>query len=444
MGGFSYFKGMKQILLGLLIALSSCTVQKINKSLTKSDVFAKGHLGFMLLDPEKGKPLVEINSDKYFIPASNTKIFTFYASYSILGDSLVNGLNYLEKGDSLIFWGTGDPSLLHPDLKNEVVIDFLKASDKKLYLLDNFGQVSAFGPGWSWNWYPYYYAAERSSLPVYGDVVRFEKKKGDADFSVYPERFKASMEKSETGGSSAYSFSRTHLENRFPYTFRPEAKEEEFARDIPFITSPDLTKTMLEEATGKPIALIANNRYFKEEPQKLLTAPADSIYAQMMKISDNFLAEQLMLLVSDQLTNQLSTSEAIGYAKENLLKELPDEPRWVDGSGLSAQNMFTPRSIIALLGKIREEVPLEKIKAYFPAGGESGTIKAWYKADEGQPPYLYAKTGTLSMANSLSGYLLTKSGKILHFSCMMNNYAIPANDLKTELQKVLYYIHDRY
>lgn len=435
---------MKKILLAVLIAFSSCTVQKINKSLSKSDVFDKGHLGFILLDPEKDKALVEINSDKYFIPASNTKIFTFYTAYSILGDSLVNGLNYLEKGDSLIFWGTGDPSLLHPDLKNEVAIDFLKASDKKLFLLDNFDQVKAFGPGWSWNWYPYYYAAERSALPVYGDIVRFEKKKGDADFTVYPERFKSLMDLIETETTNTYSFSRQHLENRFPYFFLPKAKEEEFQKDIPFVTAPALTKTMLEEATGKPITLISNQNYLEEDPNKLLTAPADSIYAQMMKISDNFLAEQLMLLVSDQLTNKLDIAEAIAYAKENLLSDLPDEPQWVDGSGLSVQNMFTPRSIIALLGKIREEVPLEKIKAYFPAGGESGTIKAWYKADDGQPPYIYAKTGSLSMANSLSGYLLTKSGKILHFSCMMNNYKIPSNDLKTELQKVLYFIHDRY
>ncbi len=398
----------------------------------------------MLQDPEKGKTLVEINSDKYFIPASNTKIFTFYTAYSILGDSLVNGLNYLERGDSLIFWGTGDPSLLHPDLRDQTAIDFLKASNKKLFLLDNFDQVDAYGPGWSWNWYPYYYAAERSALPVYGDIVRFKKKKGDAAFTVYPERFKSAMEMSDEVSSRPYSFTRVHQENKFPFAFKPEAKNEEFETDIPFITSPALTKTMLEEATGKSIIMISNKSYFEEEPKKLLTAPADSIYAQMMKISDNFLAEQLMFLVSDQLTNKLDISEAIAYSKENLLADLPDEPRWVDGSGLSAQNMFTPRSIIALLGKIRQEVPLEKIKAYFPAGGESGTIQNWYAADPGQPPYIYAKTGSLSMANSLSGYLLTKSGKILHFSCMMNNYAIPSSELKTELQKVLYFIHDRY
>lgn len=444
MSGFSYFKGMKQILLGLLIALSSCTVQKINKSLSKSDVFDKGHFGFMLLDPEKDKPLVEINSDKYFIPASNTKLFTFYTSYSILGDGLVNGLNYLERGDSLIFWGTGNPSLLHPDFKDQTVIEFLKVSKKQLYLVDNFRQVEGFGPGWSWDWYNAYYATERSTFPIYGNVVRFQKTKEEQRITVLPERFRPFLATEKADNWQGYQFKRERFANLFSYQFTENKVEEAFQTDIPFITSAELTTVMLSELLSKEVTLTKNQSYLNQDPQKLATISADSLYAQMMKISDNFLAEQLLLLVSDQLTNRLSTSEAIDYAKENLLKDLPDAPRWVDGSGLSAQNMFTPRSIIALLGKIREEVPLEKIKAYFPAGGESGTIRNWYKADPGQPPYIYAKTGSLSMANSLSGYLLTKSGKILHFSCMMNNYTTPANELKTELQKVLYFIHDRY
>ena len=180
---------MKNLLFAALIILSSCTVQHINKSLTKSEVFDKGHLGFMLVDPDKDKVLVDINSDKYFIPASNTKLFTFYTSYSILGDSLVNGLNYLERGDSLIFWGTGDPGLLHPDLKNEVALEFLKNSNKKLFLLDTFDQIEAFGPGWSWDWYNYYYATERSALPIFGNVVRFKLDEGQNRFTINPTRF---------------------------------------------------------------------------------------------------------------------------------------------------------------------------------------------------------------------------------------------------------------
>lgn len=435
---------MKKILLGLLIAFSSCTVQKINHSIKKSEVFDKGHLGFMLVDPEKAKSLVEINSDKYFIPASNTKLFTFYTSYSILGDGLVNGLNYLERGDSLIFWGTGDPSLLHTDFKDQTVIEFLKTSKKQLYLVDNFRQVEGFGPGWSWDWYNAYYATERSAFPIYGNVVRFQKAKGEQQISVLPERFRPLLATEKTGNWQGYQFRRERFTNLFSYQSTENKVEEAFQTDIPFITSAELTTGMLSELLSKEVTLIKNQSYLNQDPQKLETISADSLYAQMMKISDNFLAEQLMLLVSDQLSNSLSTSDAIDYAKENLLQDLPDEPIWVDGSGLSARNMFTPRSIIALLGKIRTEIPLEKIKAYFPAGGESGTIRSWYKADPGQPPYIFAKTGTLSMANSLSGYLITKSGKILHFSCMMNNYTIPANDLKTELQNVLYLIHDRY
>ncbi|WBL41616.1 D-alanyl-D-alanine carboxypeptidase [Algoriphagus halophytocola] len=435
---------MRNYLLILLFLFSSCTVQKINKSITKSDIFDQGHLGFMLTDPTTDKVLVDINSDKYFIPASNTKLFTFYTSYTLLGDSLINGLNYLEKGDSLIFWGTGDPSLLHPDLKNTTALEFLKSQDKKLYLLDNFDQVNAFGPGWSWDWYNAYYAAERAALPVYGDIVRFAKEAGDSTFTVYPPRFETNLQLVEPRGNSSSSFRREHLENKFNYFVTSEATDRRFETDIPFITSAEFAAQMLAEETGKEIHVIKNPAYFSEDPKKLLTAPADSIYAQMMKISDNFLAEQLLLLVSDQLENKLSTYDAIAYAKENLLADLPDEPIWVDGSGLSAKNMFTPRSIIALLGKIRAEVPWEKIQAYFPAGGESGTIRNWYPADEGQPAYIYAKTGTLSMTNALSGYLLTKSGKILHFSCIFNNYPISGTELKTELTKVLYNIHDKY
>lgn len=435
---------MKKILFAILLLGSSCTVQKINRSIKKSEVFNQGHMGMMVVDPIKDKTLIDINSGKYFIPASNTKLFTFYTSYTVLGDSLINGLNYLEKGDSLIFWGTGDPSLLHPDLKNEKAIEFLKNSKKDLYLLDNFEQVDAFGPGWSWDWYNAYYATERSAFPIYGNVLRFKYEIGEPNFTINPTWFKPFLSAQKTENWTGYNFKRDRYQNLFSYQFTDKPEQKNFERDIPFVTSAELTALMLSAILDKKITLIKDQAYFSEEPKKLLSTPADSIYAQMMKISDNFLAEQLLLLVSDQLSNKLSTRDAIAYAKENLLGDLPDEPVWYDGSGLSARNMFTPRSIIALLAKIRAEVPLEKIKAYFPAGGESGTIRNWYPSDPGQEPYIYAKTGTLSMSNALSGYLITKSGKILHFSCLFNNYTISSNDLKTELQKILYRLHDQY
>lgn len=406
-------------------------------------MFAKGFIGCMIVDPAKDKILYAQNESRYFIPASNTKIFTFYTSYKALGTGKVNGLNYIVKEDSLIFWGSGDPSLLHPDFKDTTVVNFLKESPQQLYMVDDFKQVTSFGPGWSWDWYNYYYATERSVFPIYGNVVRFEKKENQPDWTLYPPRFKSVLTEDTSLARGNYTFEREHLKNNYRYAIR-NTPMLTFSTDKPFITSAAFTAELLTETIGKPITLIPKDTYHHQPHQKLMTTPVDSIYAQMLKISDNFLAEQLLLMVSDQLFDYLNTRSAIRYAKENYLQDLPDEPQWADGSGLSAHNMFTPRSIISLLKKIQTEVPMEKIKAYFPAGGESGTIRNYYKSDPGQPPYVYAKTGTLSMSNALSGYLLTKSGKVLLFSFLLNNYTIPSNDLKKEMEKVLYALHDRY
>tara|TARA_R110002124_G_scaffold287335_9_gene473299 strand:- start:10209 stop:11540 length:1332 start_codon:yes stop_codon:yes gene_type:complete len=427
-----------------ILLFFSCTVQKINKTVRTSDVFEKGHMGFMLYDPVKDKTLVKLNEAKYFIPASNTKIFTFYSSYKALGDGYINGLNYTYQGDSLIFWGTGDPSLLHPDFKDSTVVNFLKKENKKLYLVDNFEQLSSYGMGWSWNWFPYYFAAERSAMPIYGNVLRFSKRAELAEASPYPKSVLLPLMPSNRTPPDNYFIQRDFKRNTYEYAINKEKDSLTFATDKPFITSATLTKNLLQEAVGKQITLLENKGITQGPHEKLQTVKADSLYAQMMKISDNFLAEQLMALVSDAVLDSINISEGISYAKKHFLADLPDEPQWVDGSGLSPQNMFTPRSVIKLLQKIHSEIPMEKIKAYFPAGGESGTIRNWYPADPGQPAYIYAKTGTLAMSTALSGFLITKSGKTLLFSTFFNNYTGSSSVQKKELQKLLYFIHDKY
>lgn len=422
----------------------SCTVQKINKTVQTSDVFEKGHMGFMLYDPVKDKTLVKLNEAKYFIPASNTKIFTFYTSYKALGDGYIDGLNYFSKGDSLIFWGTGDPSLLHPDFKDSTVVNFLIDSHKDLFMIDNFERVSAYGSGWSWNWFPYYFAAERSAMPIYGNVLRFSKKAELAEATPYPKSVLLPLMPSSQTLSGNYFIQRDFRKNTYEYAINKEIDSLAFATDKPFITSANLTRNLLQEAVGKQITLLEDRGYSKQAHQKLPTVKADSLYAQMMKISDNFLAEQLMVLVSDAVLDSINIRAGISYAKEHYLADLPDEPQWVDGSGLSPQNMFTPRSVIKLLQKIHSEIPMEKIKAYFPAGGESGTIRNWYPADPGEPAYVYAKTGTLAMSTALSGFLITKSGKTLLFSTFFNNYTGSSSVQKKELQNLLYFIHDKY
>ena len=170
---------------------------------------------------------------------------------------------------------------------------------------------------------------------------------------------------------------------------------------------------------------------------------ADSIYRRMMQESDNFIAEQLLLLCSNELYGYMNTATIIAYAKQNLLSDLPDEPKWVDGSGLSRYNLVTPRSIVRLLQKMYTEYPSARLFDIFPAGGVSGTIKDNYGGDNGQP-FVFAKTGTLSNNHSLSGYVVTKKGTVLVFSFMHNNYLCKVSTIKKEMEKVLTYIYNTY
>jgi D-alanyl-D-alanine carboxypeptidase/D-alanyl-D-alanine-endopeptidase (penicillin-binding protein 4) len=169
---------------------------------------------------------------------------------------------------------------------------------------------------------------------------------------------------------------------------------------------------------------------------------ADSLYVRLMHESDNFIAEQLLLLSALQITDTLKTKNAIDYILKTELADLPQQPRWVDGSGLSRYNLFTPKSIVYVLNKLYDEIPTERLFKIFPAGGVNGTLKNWYSNVD--KPFIYAKSGSLGNNYCLSGYLLTNSGKVLIFSFMNNHFRNPSSELKQRMHLIFETIRDNY
>jgi D-alanyl-D-alanine carboxypeptidase/D-alanyl-D-alanine-endopeptidase (penicillin-binding protein 4) len=162
----------------------------------------------------------------------------------------------------------------------------------------------------------------------------------------------------------------------------------------------------------------------------------------MLLPSDNFMAEQLLLNYSAAAGLTMSTDSVIKYMLQNHLTDLPDKPQWVDGSGLSRQNLFSPADLVKLCEKIYDEVGDEKrLFALLPNGGRSGTLKKAFKADIA---FIFAKTGSLSNNYNLTGYLKTEAGKTLIFSFMNNNFLSPIADIKAEVERILTLIHTRY
>jgi D-alanyl-D-alanine carboxypeptidase/D-alanyl-D-alanine-endopeptidase (penicillin-binding protein 4) len=91
-----------------------------------------------------------------------------------------------------------------------------------------------------------------------------------------------------------------------------------------------------------------------------------------------------------------------------------------DGSGMSVYNRVAPRGVTTLLRWIAARPWGAGWRETLPVGGVDGTLARRFRGGplEGR---VFAKTGTLSGTNALSGYLLAKSGRTLIFSAFAND-----------------------
>ena len=424
---------MKRIILLALLVLPSCA-PKMSRALSETQKKFQDHTGFMLYDPARRKTLAAFNSDRYFTPASNTKILTLYTAMHTLGDS-IPALRYATRGDSLIFWGTGDPSFLNRDLfNNDKVYKFLQNSPHRLFFSQANISTDPWGPGWAWDDFNFAFSAERSAFPVYSNTIRIRKQ---ADRFVWsPALFQKYV---ITGDSVAGNDTFTREVDSNQITFSPGKTPRPRQWELPFRTSGDLLVELLSDTLLRQVDEV--NKKLPAATSTLFSLPSDSLYARMMKYSDNLIAEHLLLLVAQQLSDTLDPRIAIRYAEKNLLDGLPDRLRWVDGSGISRYNLTTPRNIVWLWEKLYQEIPRARLFPLLATGGQAGTLKSWYAAS---PPFLFGKTGSLSNQISLSGYLITKKGKVLIFCFMNGNFVAPDNEIRRNMQSMLTDIRDHY
>jgi len=411
--------------------------KKVSKEIKNSQMLGKYQVGFALYDPSEKKMILEKDADKYFTPASNTKLFTFYAGLKITPDSIPS-LRYVERGDSLIFWGTGDPSLLHTVLKGTKAIQLLKNTNKKLFFSAGRYIGNFFGNGWSWDDYNDYYQPEITELPLFDNVVLVTSKQA-GEMNISPRIFNSCFVADSNSKASRFSVQREFLLNKFHFPLVKTTANYE--QQIPFKTGTNMTLALLTDTLKKEIQVV--NEALPANAKRIYSSKSDDVFRQLMLPSDNFIAEELLLTYADKLGIEMNTSSVIALVKEKYLKELPDQPKWVDGSGLSRSNLFTPRSMIKLLDMIYNEVnDQQRLFSMLPAGGKTGTLRnAYAKTDT---PFVFGKTGTLSGVHNQSGYVITKKGKLLYYSFMNNNYVQSTADVRKEMVRIMTFIHDNF
>lgn len=446
MNNFSFKKRSHSLfLISYSAFLVSCATQK---SIIKHDYddllsdssLQSAHVGICVFDETANSYLYNYQSDKYFVPASNTKLFSLYAGMKYLGDSLI-GIRYIERDTDILIVPTGDPTLLHLDYMKQPVIDFLKWKKRNIYISGANWKEQALGAGWSWDDYNDDYMVERSPMPVYGNVIRWaQTQQADSSFisySVPDVNWKVNFNIDST--SKFFYVKRKLAENIYEIT---QGTEKDKTQDVPFITNGlESTVELLKDTISKHIFINNSPLAIHHSPFTVIhSQPTDSLFRPMMYRSDNFFAEQTLLMASNEHLGFMNDKKIIDTVLKTDLKDLPQKPAWVDGSGLSRYNLFTPQDFVFLLQKIKNEFGLERIKHILPTGG-TGTLGGRFKQDSG---YIYAKTGSLSGVITLSGYLITQKNHLIIFSVLVNNHNSSPSKIRNAVAKFIEATRNKY
>ncbi len=431
-----------------ILQFTACSMQQklqkaANQNILEAGNLSGAHIGIHVYDPASNASLFSYQSNKYFVPASNTKIVTCFAAMQYLGDSVL-AAQIASTDSGMHVYASGDPTFLQPEYATHPLLNVLKTTNK-IYLHTPSFTAKPFGQGWSWDDYDASYMPSRSAFPMYGNVVRFAKNAGQ--LTVTPSFFKDSIKGINANINKGFGVSRQMASNQF--LVQPTAGNNTL-EEIPYRTSNWTTAplvleaSLLSEALGgtKVIALdAAGETNAPATATKVYSRPLDSLLKPLMHRSDNFYAEQALLMVGKGLHQSFDDKKTIAYLLANDLSDLAQKPTWVDGSGLSRYNLFTPENFTSILHKMYKAYSFERLQNIFPTGGEAGgTLSSNYKNLNGK---IFAKTGTLSGQVALSGYLITKKGKTLIFSVLVNNHTTTASNVRKAVEQFIQVLYNK-
>ena len=422
--------------------------RQLDRMVAENEVFGQGHTGFMLYDLAQDQPLYRYQADRYFVPASNVKLATFYLSQRILGRT-APAVHYRRGGDTLHLWGTGYPLLFHPSFVGyDTLGSWLRGQDGPLVLHQAAAErPPRYGQGWSWDDYDYGYVYERTALPVYGNRLYLDVMEGRGQEAGPLEVFGSPPNADRLlvqDANQRRTILRSETDNVFTlgaYFFN----RDNFPLQRALYTSPELTLQHL--MAGLPGQPVSGGQLPRPPLRELsvVTAPLpDTVFRRLLWDSDNFLAEQLILQAAVHRYGRFDEETLFDYARDTLLGSglRLGRLRLVDGSGLSRYNLLTPAQLVQIVAALDREVGRDRLLSLLPAGGVSGTLRRRF--DDAPEPYVWAKTGSLSGVLCISGLLRTQSGRWLAFSFLHNNVVAGTGAYYREMERVLDYVYRQW
>ena len=429
--------------------------------------FSHAHWGVMVQSVETGEILFRRNAEKLFMPASNMKLVTAAVALARLGpehrfhtELAAHGAiadDGTLQGD-LVVRGGGDPSISErfydgdPTGAFEAWADSLEARGVRRITGDVVGDDDRFddvhlGPGWAWDYLDSYYAAEIGALLFNEGAVTFKIRPGEsagvpARVEMVPSTGYLSVDARVT--TVADSTEVDVVASREPFTNDVRIRGAIWAGQdslIRYIAPHDptllfvtvLTETLEERGIvveGGPVDVDDLAERLAPDSLTVLFTHASPTVAEIvkpfLKRSQNQIGEMLLRALGAAETDTGSVRNGRRVV-EGMLADwgIPEEYFiYVDGSGLSRYNYLSPEALVRLLRVMAHRPEFEAFYDALPVAGIDGTLRRRMRGTLAEEN-ARAKTGYISNARTLSGYVTTRDGERLAFSLMANNFQVP-------------------
>lgn len=442
------------------------------------------HWGVLVRSLDSGETLYAQNAEKLFVPASNMKLVTGAAALAGLGPDYRYRTEVLAAGPvqngvlrgNLVVRGSGDPTLSERFLDDERDVfrqwaDSLRARGVTRVAGGIVGVDSAFpgpsiGAGWAWDDLDAYYSSEYGALQFNEGAVDVQivpgRDVGGAAvvFLDPPTQFvpvRNEVRTTPAGSPVRLSVTRDPVGPGIVVAGEVPADTQLVERSVAVRGVTEFYLTALRESLREAgIAIEGAALDADALPLEDLTVqratplfawqspPLREVLAGMMKPSQNWIAETLLLTLGRELRGT-GTAAAGAAAVDSLFRSWgldTDELRVADGSGLSRYDLVSPELLVGLLAHMDRSPHREVWLASLPVSGRDGTLERRMT----EPPLggnVLAKTGTLSGVRSLSGYLTTPTGERLVFSTLINNHRRSAAAVDRVVEAALRAIAER-
>ena len=456
--------------------------ENIERLIAASPAARTAFWGIRIVDLASGKTLYEANPDHFFVPASNTKLFTTAMALERLGPDFAFRTRIVADGPpdaegrihgALRLVGGGDPNLsaraipyrIGPttgnatgnplaaiaDLADQVAARGVKRIEGDVVGDDTWYVWEPYAVGWSIDDPRSDDGPAISALTLNDNTLTLSIRPGAAvgDPAVLtvnpPVEYYLLENRIRTvaaGGDRRVRMERipgsrdVRLWGTLP--LRDGGQEMLLGIDDPALYAAAALRQALEERGIAVGGSIRTRHLYPDQAIEPAPAPAEELGLELASRISAPLLEDLRITdkVSQNLHAELAL-RAVGRARRGIgsfevaleeekafLAEAGIEPgayNLLDGSGLSRLDLVTPAAVVKLLRYMYDSPARDNWISLLPVGGQDGTLATRF-GDGAAAGHIHAKTGSLSHVSALSGYAEKPGGQWVAFSILVNNY----------------------